>query len=436
VLIAPVEHGKTQQVVGKIIWLLGKHPEWRGAIIGSTAKEAEKVLRQVRIEIERNPRVQEVFPHLRRTQRDEEPWHTTAITVDRKTRAKDPSLQALGMYGAIVGSRLDFIVGDDVLDFESTRSEDQRKKAIEWWDSTVVTRLYGEHAIMWVIGTPWHPDDLLHDLAKRPLFAARRYSAVLNPDDPPKRWVTLWPQAWPLTRLIARMAITLDHIFARKYLCRVRLDATSRFKQLWLDRMCMLGKGRTFLPSPPRAHVRGPVLPCFTGVDLAVGKKKNQDPKSALTCIFTIALMRDARRLVVEIEAGRWQSPEIVDRLVSNYRRYGADILVEDNGAQQFLLDACDNRVPVRGHTTGTNKYDPEYGVESLAVEIRNGEWVLPSGTDGLQVPDEGIAWMNEMLYYDPEAHTGDRLMAAWIARECLRKYAGERVKQVDAQRR
>lgn len=436
VLIAPVEHGKSFQVVGKLLWMLGKHPEWRGAIISNTSTMAEKMLRHVRTEIERNPRVREVFPHLKPSSRDEDPWHSSAITVERKTRARDPSLQALGLYGAIVGSRLDFVVLDDVLDFENTRTEEQRKKAIEWFDSTVLTRLL-EGAICWLIGTPWHPDDLLHDVAKRPAFAARRYSAVLNPDEPSKRWRTLWPEQWGLARLLERMSITLEHVFTRKYLCRVRLDATSRFKQIWLDRMCALGKGRTFLPTAPRAHVRGPQLPCFTGVDLAVGKKKGQAPKSALTSIFTIALMQNSRRLVVEIESGRWQSPEIVDRLVSNHRRYGGEILVEDNGAQQFLLDACDGRVPVRGWTTSAhNKFDPDYGVESLAVEIRNGEWVMPSGSDGKQIPDEGHAWHQELLYFDPEAHVGDRVMASWLARECLRMYSGSLVKQIDAQRR
>ncbi len=31
-------------------------------------------------------------------------------------------------------------------------------------------------------------------------------------------------------------------------------------------------------------------------------------------------------------------------------------------------------------------------------------------------------AWVNEMLYYDPRSHTGDRLMASWFAREAARQ--------------
>jgi hypothetical protein len=31
---------------------------------------------------------------------------------------------------------------------------------------------------------------------------------------------------------------------------------------------------------------------------------------------------------------------------------------------------------------------------------------------------------MREMLFYSPEAHTGDRLMASWFAREGARSFA------------
>lgn len=429
ILICPVEFGKTQQIaVGKVLHLLGTHPEWRGAIISSTSTQAEKVLRQVRAEIERNPRVREVFPHLRPSERQEDPWHTSAITVARKTRSKDPSLQALGLYGPLVGSRVDFCILDDVLDFENTRTEEQRKKTLEWVDTTVITRLT-EGALLFAIGTPWHPDDLLHELGKRPGFVTKRYSSVTNPDDPPRRWNALWPEQWPVKRLLSRRQDIAESVFVRKHLCRVRIDSSSRFRQVWLDRMVLAGKGRTFLPSAPRAYARGPALPCFTGVDLGAGT----GDANALTVLFTIALMPDGRRLVVEIEAGRWQAPEIIDRLESAYRRFDSEIVVEDNGAQQFLIDMCDGRVPVRGYTTtAAKKFSEKFGVESLAVEMRNNRWILPSGSDGTGVPEEGKAWVQEALYYDPENHTGDRLMASWLAREALRKYAAPRQRTLD----
>ena len=88
------------------------------------------------------------------------------------------------------------------------------------------------------------------------------------------------------------------------------------------------------------------------------------------------------------------------------------------------------------GFHTGNNKWDEAAGVESLAIEMRNMLWVMPSGADGLGIPPEGAAFINECLYFDPAQHTGDRLMAAWFAREALRKYGAPRTKRQDTQLR
>ena len=52
------------------------------------------------------------------------------------------------------------------------------------------------------------------------------------------------------------------------------MDSTSRFRQEWLDTMVRLGKGHTFSAEAPMAQGGIRRLPCFTGVDLGVGQKK------------------------------------------------------------------------------------------------------------------------------------------------------------------
>jgi hypothetical protein len=49
---------------------------------------------------------------------------------------------------------------------------------------------------------------------------------------------------------------------------------------------------------------------------------------------------------------------------------------------------------------------------------MQNGKWILPC--QGGRSP-ELQALVSEMLYYDPRAHVGDRLMALWFAREAAR---------------
>ena len=67
-----------------------------------------------------------------------------------------------------------------------------------------------------------------------------------------------------------------------------------------------------------------------------------------------------------------------------------------------------------------------------MAVELRNMQWVVPSGAGGDRVSPEVQAWIREMLYYSPTAHTGDRLMASWLAREALRLHSASRTQHLD----
>ncbi len=431
VLLSAVEHGKSSQIaVGRVIWELGNNPNLRIAILSSSSEQAQKPLRQIKTQIEENPRVRMVFPDLVPSSRYEDPWTQSDITVERSTIASDPSIQARGVYGPIVGSRLDLIVLDDVLDFDNSRTDAMRKKLLEWFDTTVFTRAV-EGARIWVIGTPWHNEDLLATLKARPMFFSRTYPAIANDNDDPSVWKPLWPEQWSTQRLQTRQKNTPEHTFARKWLCKVRADALARFKEQWLQFMVLKGKGMAPWAEAPKL-ANGTRLPCFTGVDLGVGEGDND----ALTCIFTIALDQRMRRIVCEIQSGHWTSPEIIDRLASVYSRFESHIMVESNGAQRFLIQHVNGRFPVGAFHTGSNKWDDEFGVESLAVEMRNALWVLPSGSSGENVHPEGMAWLRELRYFDPTVHTGDRLMASWLATEAARSFSTPRSGNLDTQSR
>ena len=95
---------------------------------------------------------------------------------------------------------------------------------------------------------------------------------------------------------------------------------------------------------------------------------------------------------------------------------------MENNAAQDFILQFARDRgsIPIRPFTTtAAAKHSVEFGVESIAAEMSAGAWVIPNH-DGVMHP-EVAEWVDEMLYYDPRAHTGDRLMASWFAREGVR---------------
>ena len=107
--------------------------------------------------------------------------------------------------------------------------------------------------------------------------------------------------------------------------------------------------------------------------------------------------------------------------------------MVEDNGVQEWIAQFAHLRsIPTTTMTTtSANKYDEVYGVESLAVEMRSGLWIWPSGADGRSVPDELKATKAELVAFSPDAHTGDRAMAMWFARTAAGSYITEVVKHL-----
>jgi hypothetical protein len=98
--------------------------------------------------------------------------------------------------------------------------------------------------------------------------------------------------------------------------------------------------------------------------------------------------------------------------------------VVEDiavHNSQDFIRQfIADEGIPVVAHTTTSKrKHSPEFGIEAVAAEMAASKWIFPSrdGTDrGMETEVHKLA--QEMLYYSPDAHTGDRLAATWFARQ------------------
>jgi hypothetical protein len=400
-----VTHNTWQLGVGRVLHALGNDPSLRCCIISNTFGMASKPLVAIKSLIEKSEVLKQVFPRLVPGDK----WTDSALIVERPYVSKDPSVQAAGVHGNVLGSRIDLLVIDDILDYENARIKEHRVELINWVKSTLLGRLTADARVI-IIGNAYHPDDLMHVLAREPRWVARKYP-VLHPTT----GEPLWPDQWPAERIEEKQAELGQFEFNRQMLCIARDDTDARFKRTWIERCLEKGKGKRLayamkdIPAGCRT---------ITGVDLAVQQHSSSD----LTVLFTIIVWRNGTREVLCIESGRWSGPEIVSRIIDTHRRYQSIIIVENNAAQayveQFLGET--SAIPVRGFTTGRNKAHPEFGVESIAVEMASGHWVIPCAEDG-RTHKEVSAWIDEMLYYDPDAHTGDRLMACWFAREGIR---------------
>jgi len=398
-----VTHNTQQVSIARTLWILGRDPQARIAIISNTGGQAEKIVRSIARYIEQSAELHMVFPALRPS----EPWSGSQLVIQRDTVSKDPSVQACGVHGNILGARIDYLILDDVLDYENCRTPGMRKDLWDWYHATLAGRLTA-NATVTVIGTAFHPEDMLHRLAKLNRWKAVRFPA-LNEDGSSR-----WPAQWPIERIEKKREELGPLEFARQMMCVARDDTEARFKKEWIDIALRLGDGKSLaygLSSVPRG------CRTYTGVDLAVSKKDSAD----LTCLFTLIVHPNGQREVLDIDSDRWSGQEIIDHIRSVHDRYHSVAIVENNAAQDFLVQFMrgQNAVPVRPFTTGRNKTNLEFGVESIAAEMAGGQWIIPN-TNG-RVSSGVSEWIAEMLYYDPKGHTGDRLMASWLAREGAR---------------
>lgn len=455
VIRLPFDHAKTFSVAALGLWLTGNDVTQRGAIVSHSIEQSKKILRMFKDYLEDESlgfALRAVFPHLRRSQRAGDPWTQDQVTVERPAAIRDATVRAIGIGAKVAGSRLSWVLTDDLVDDTNALSPAERTELEETFTRRILSRMDSGTSRVVVTNVPWDREDLTFYLEKEMGFATlimdvdgfvrwtnadghwirHALDNYLRPsitrgsgkhdwyrlrahDPDPDEISTLWPERRSRENIEVLRRTWVPHEFARLCMCEPFSDDQMRCQKEWVERCKARGAG-TGLTSRYDGDCS-----TFTGVDLAIGKKKKND----LTVLFTIAIEKDQSRRVLNIESGRWTGPEIVERIFNHADAYGSTIAVETNGAQEYLRQfALERRKDLRivAHSTqGANKSNQEFGIEGIFSEIHNGGWIIPCELDG-HCDKEVQAWIDECLYYQPQAHSGDRLVASWIACEASRR--------------
>ena len=410
----------TTQMIGHVLWRLGKDPNTAIGIFQNAKGSAINTLKTIKEYIEDSIELHEVFPNLV----PGTTWSEHQITVRRDTFRRDPSVKAVSLGSKFMGDRFDGLILDDVDNPDTVLTEESRNKTEDWVRRSALSRLTDE-AWAIAIGNIWHEGDLMHRLVKSGWKPIKH--PVLKPDGTP-----LDPERFTMERIWHIRDVDQKPIeFERLYMLKERRDGDQRFRQEWIDEA--LHKGNQNMLIKKQEHV--PSIPngcrTITGVDLGVKKKASSDP-TVITTILEAPAGKDRYEYqILNIEKGRWDAEEIMRNIIEQQRLFNSLVFVESNGAQDFLiqlLNLSGSKFRVTPFNTGRNKYDPMYGVESLAGEMaaangdRFGLWYFPSIDGTLENADDEIRELvAEMLAYTPGDHTGDLLMSLWIAREGAR---------------
>ena len=453
VILQPIGTSKTFNAAAFTLWLLGSDPTTRGAIISASQTQALRVIRAVTDYIEQPELayfVNLVFPKLIKSQRSQDPWRQDAITVDRPPGIRDASLIGVGYDGALAGARLSWILVDDIYDPENTATSEALAKVDDSFQSIILSRLDPDGRCV-VINTPWANEDITQTLQRTRGNGGREWatlimdifgnitfvnvdpgwdSASIRPsvkqkgdvcrlvahDPDPNEEVPLWPEKFSVNFIEEKIRPgMLPHRFNQQYLCLVRDEMRAHCKQEWIDKCLRNGRGMSLVSEYHGSNI------VVTGVDLAFSEKAGRDK----TAFVTIEVLPGGQRILLDVESGQWDSPTVLKKIIAKQAAFNSMVLVENNGAQNSIVQfarAVNVSIPVRAHTTGSNKANPVFGVESVLAELMNGAWTFPC--DNALRPSKPVkALIDGLLGYEPPPkHTPDEVMAMWFAREMARK--------------
>jgi len=403
VILIPPNHAKSVSLSQVLVsWALGLRPNDCWAVISKTHRLACRNTRAILSVIDRNPRVQEVFSGLIP---GEELWSPSqAILGGRREGNPDPSLQALGIGGALAGTRLDGLVIDDPQDQNNSRTEQANDNVEEWVDAIALARL-SPTAPCWVICTSFSDDDLAHRLIKRG-WPTITLPAIVGENTPQEH--SLWPERWPIEKLKQVREEIGPWNWSRVWQQNPMSDADSRFKKDWVDKALLAGSTQGLALRLDCPY--GSMILC--GVDPAVKKTA----KSDLAAFVVVEIRSDHTRRILDVEAGKMDGPAIQAMIQTLHDRYRPIFYVEDVAAQSYLLQFAPKNIDVRAHHT-SGQFPIEFEVEKLAAEFSRGMWSIPALPSGNPAHQNIDGLIRGMYKWRKGSHVDDRLAALCFVR-------------------
>ena len=201
----PPEHAKSTTItVNYVTYRVCQDPNIRVIIVSQTQELAKRFLVAIK------ERLASANPNYRKLQIDFAPdggfdkdsasWSANAIYVSSNLRDSGeptPTVQAIGINGQIYGNRADLIIMDDCV---TGKNAHEFQKQMDWIQREVSNRL-SNGSKMLLIGTRLAPVDLYGEIIKGEYYGDEEspwtylsQPAVLQFDDDPEKWITLWPK--------------------------------------------------------------------------------------------------------------------------------------------------------------------------------------------------------------------------------------------------
>jgi len=404
----PPEHAKSTVItVNYSTYRIALNPNVRIIVVSKTLLKAREFVYAIkqRLSHPRWLKLQTTYGPEGGWKDDSDTWRVDTVYLGsdaRNSSEKDPTLQALGMGGQIYGARADLIILDDCI---TTSNAHEFEKQIDWLQKEVITRL-GKNGKLLIVGTRIAATDFYRELREPKYWSGGKcpftymgMPAVLEYDEDPAKWVTLWAKSdspWDG-----------DEIFPPA-----------------LIQACIKGTRR-----------RGPLKQGAVGHPTAIEGYTiiGFDPAMAGNAAFVVVTYNRADSKIYVLDCINMSEPNpqkirnTIEELVGRYKPQ--EFRVEINAHQKaYSLDEdlrqwlATYGVRLEAHFTGKNKWDTNFGVASMSTlfgTMRDGKF---QGNNTIELPStsdsEGLKSLVQQLITWKANTRGktDCVMALWFA--------------------
>lgn len=324
----------------------------------------------------------------------------------RQSAEKDPTVSAWGVGQHIYGVRAHRIIMDDIADLENQRNQERVKEMLEWCMQEPGSRV-GQHGKLIYVGTRVNAGDIYSHLQDLSGYKVIRYPCIVDEESQ----TTLWPDHYPYSAAARQR----DSMGAERW-------------QLVYQNVDTPGFGASFPPEVVEATYDAtrslgqynPNWALVAGLDPA-----GANSQSGYTAMILLGLDLDTgeRHLIDLVNHKQMKAPQMRDQMFDWADRYPTlrELRVESNGLQsqlvqynqEILTRLTSKGVRVVPHiTTGRNKWDADFGVESMATMFINRQITLPTKDTASR---NRIKPLVEQLTSFPMGAQTDLVMALWF---------------------
>jgi hypothetical protein len=445
----PPEHAKSTVItINYVTYRLAIDPNVRIILVSKTQGMARKFLSAIKTRLSHPNwiKLQTAFGPQGGYKADSQTWSADMIYLGsgRDSGEKDPSVQALGFGSQIYGARADLIILDDVV---MNSNAHEWEKQIEWLQKEVITRL-GRHGKLLIVGTRVAPIDLYKMIrdgqqwtgGSSP-FTYFAMPAVLEFDEKPSGWKTLWPYTdrpegeqdeanenglypkWDGPSLFTRRSEVAPSVWAMVYQQEDVIE-DSIFSPATVagcvNGMRKRGPLKPGTPGHPK-HLEGAYTvigldPAMTGNTAAVAVTYNRSDSKIY--ILDAVNMTDPSPMKIQNLIEEWVEKYKPQELRIEINAHQKAYALDDNLRNYLAAYGCQ----LNSHFTGKNKWDTSFGVASMSSlfgSLRDGRFQdnniieLPSneGSEGLK------ALVQQLITCKPDTRNPtDCVMALWFA--------------------